>query len=162
MLCLWTSHTDTETEVIMGKRHKWIEEIENDVYEEEKKMREKQNRKVYGDGIYFIKGAIAAVIAIGIFLFVISLFGCGAIQIEPHETAATCERLQEHLVEVGCFYNEKCHWMVQEIVEKNISTRIPESVDFDVYCDIALMSGLLPLDCLMEATTIAGVRACVE
>jgi hypothetical protein len=24
MLCLWTSHTDTETEVIMGKRHKWI------------------------------------------------------------------------------------------------------------------------------------------
>jgi hypothetical protein len=139
-----------------------IKEMENNIYNAERKIREKQNREMYGDGIDFIKGAISAIIVIGIFLLVISLFGCGAIQIEPHETVATCEKLQEHLVEVGCFYNEKCYWMVQEIVEKNISTRIPESVDFDIYCDIALMSGLLPVDCLMEATTIAGVRACIE
>jgi hypothetical protein len=141
-----------------------IKEMENDIYKTEKRLREmlQETEKMHGDGIYFIKGAIAAVVAVGIFILVISLFGCGAIQIEPHETAATCEQLQEHLVEVGCFYNEKCHWMVQEIVEKNISTRIPESIDFDVYCDIALMSGLLPVDCLMKATTIAGVRACIE
>jgi hypothetical protein len=139
-----------------------IKEMENNIYNEEKKLRKKQNRKMYGEGINFVKGAIAAIIAIGIFLLVIFMFGCGAIKIEPHETAATCEQLQEHLVEVGCFYNEKCHWMVQEIVEENILTRIPESVDFDIYCDIALMSGLLPVDCMMEATTIAGVRACIE
>jgi hypothetical protein len=144
-----------------------IKEMKNNIYNEEKKMRKKQNIRLYSEGINFVEGAIAAVIVIGnillvIFLLGIFLFGCGAIQIEPHETAATCEQLQEHLVEVGCFYNEKCHWMVQELVEENISTRIPESVDFDIYCDIALMTGLLPVDCLMEATTIAGVRACIE
>jgi len=140
-----------------------IKKIENDIYDEEKKIKEKQNIRLYNEGINFVKGTLYAVIAIGIFLLIILFFGCGAsVHIEPYETAATCEQLQEHLVEVGCFYNEKCHWMIQEIVEENISIRIPESVDFDAYCDIALMSGLLPIDCLMEATTIAGVRACIE
>ena len=39
---------------------------------------------------------------------------------------------------------------------------MPDGVDFDAYCDIALMTGLLPVDCVMKAVDVSGILKCVR
>lgn len=99
-------------------------------------------------------------------LFIIGLtfvfFGCGSAKITPDLAAPKCDAVEAHLVEVGCFNNEQCASFVREIVREHITSRMPDGVEFEPYCDIALMTGLLPVDCVMKAVDVPGILKCVR
>lgn len=99
-------------------------------------------------------------------LFIIGLtflfLGCGGAKITPDLAAPKCDAVEAHLVEVGCFNNEQCASFVREIVKEHITSRMPDRVAFEPYCDIALMTGLLPVDCVMKAVDVTGILKCVR
>ena len=101
-------------------------------------------------------------------LFIIGLMfvflGCSGAKFTftPDLAAPKCDAVEAHLVEVGCFNDEKCAGFMKQIVEEHITSRMPEGVDFEPYCDIALMSGLLPVDCVMKAVDVPGILKCVQ
>lgn len=87
--------------------------------------------------------------------------GCGSAKITPDFAAPKCDAVEAHLVEVGCFNNEQCASLIQEIVRDQITNRMPDGADFKPYCDIALATGLLPVDCVMQAIDVPGILSCV-
>jgi hypothetical protein len=99
-------------------------------------------------------------------LFIIGLtfvfLGCSGARITPDLAAPKCDAVEAHLVEVGCFNDEQCASFVREIVREQITNRMPDEVKFKAYCDIALMSGLLPVDCVMKAVDVPGILKCVR
>jgi len=99
-------------------------------------------------------------------LFIIGLtfvfLGCGSAKITPDLAAPKCDAVEAHLVEVGCFNNEQCAGFVREIVKEQITSRMPDGVEFKTYCDITLMTGLLPVDCVMKAVDVPGILKCVR
>jgi hypothetical protein len=90
----------------------------------------------------------------------VALFGCAATQMSVTEAAPTCDAMKAHLIEVGCMQNAVCSALVSEAVETHITQRMPENAQFGAYCDIVLMAGILPVECIMEATTIQDVMNC--
>lgn len=103
--------------------------------------------------------AIFIIAAIGLSVYI---SGCSGVQLTPNLAVPKCDAVEAHLVDVGCFQNDMCAGIVQDIVEAQITSRIPENVDFGAYCDIALMTGFLPIDCVMDATTATGVLDCAK
>ncbi len=97
---------------------------------------------------------------LGIFLVII-LLGCATVDTKPLLAVSTCDSVENHLTEVGCFSDSECMEFVQKIVKEKITNRMPDIVEFETYCDIALMTGLLPVDCVMKATDIPNILKCI-
>lgn len=96
--------------------------------------------------------------------FAFLVLGCGSAKFTftPDLAAPKCDAVEAHLVEVGCFHDDRCTGFVKDIVREQITSRIPEGVDFKPYCDIALMTGLLPVDCVMKAVDVQEILKCVQ
>lgn len=101
-----------------------------------------------------------------LFMLVVSLVGCAPAEsyvnniMTPAKVAPTCDAVKEHLVDVGCMSEPVCAAAVNTAVELYITDRLPKDVPFEVYCDIALVAGLLPVDCVMQAQTPSEVLNC--
>lgn len=80
--------------------------------------------------------------------------------ITPDKAAPTCDAAKEHLVDIGCMQIPVCAQLVNDAVERYITQRMPKDARFEVYCDIALMTGILPVTCIMEADTPDEVIEC--
>jgi hypothetical protein len=99
-----------------------------------------------------------------LFVLVLSFVGCsgsvGPFEVSPVKAAPTCDAVKAHLVDIGCMQVPMCATAVNAAVEQYITARLPKDVDFSVYCDIALVTGILPVDCVMEAQTPQAVLDC--
>lgn len=80
--------------------------------------------------------------------------------ITPDKAAPTCDAAKAHLVDIGCMQVPICAQLVNDAVERYITLRMPKDTRFEVYCDIALMTGILPVTCIMEAQTPDEVLEC--
>jgi hypothetical protein len=80
--------------------------------------------------------------------------------ITPDKAAPTCDAAKAHLVDIGCMQVPLCAQLVNDAVERYITPRIPKDARFEAYCDIALMTGILPVTCIMEAQTPDEVIEC--
>ena len=87
--------------------------------------------------------------------------GCGSsFRPRPDTAAPRCRVIKEHLVAVGCFQDPGCSRLVHALVEEHITRRLPEDVPFEPICDITVMTGIFPIDCVMGASTPRDVLAC--
>lgn len=98
---------------------------------------------------------------VSVLVLLISILGCGGEPLQlPKVSIHTCDEVKVHLQEIGCMDFELCASVVDDAVEKYITSRLPENVPFEAFCDIALSSRLLPVDCVMQAAKPEEVVDC--
>lgn len=103
-----------------------------------------------------------ALIFYGLVFAAFAFTSCAFVQKVRESDAPTCAEVQEHLTTVGCFDSLTCKEIVNKVIKDRIMSVIPMGVPFSDGCDLALKTGVIPVDCAMAADDLGDLMDCVD